>query len=209
MLIVMTTMSFKRHYIFLALLILAGLTVALLTLAGLDPRIGWIAAGFTIGAQVAVHMLRSAEVRFARITEDFNREISEGRLVRPSESALSGAVSIKASITGEPESLSPELAQFSPAGTVVALDSFATNEGASAPGPIETTPQLSSPRCVCACGCELGSDGGFEGMCDTCRHSRLQESLACECDYTRSSSCTCGVVKHWPMSVDADLVAAG
>lgn len=209
MLIVMTTMSFKRHYIFLALLILTGLTVALSTLAGLDPRVGWIAAGFTIGAQIAVHMLRSAEVRFARVTENFNREISEGRLVRASESAFAGAVSIKAPVTGEPESLSPELAQFAPGGTVVALDSFATNEGESESAPVEIPRQLSSPRCVCACGCELGSDGGFEGMCDSCRHSRLQESLACECDYTRSSTCTCGVVKHWPMTVDADLVAAG
>lgn len=216
MIVATAMISFKRQYIFLGTLLFAGLAIALSTLLGVDPRIGWIGAGFTIGVQVAIHMQRSAEVRFNRIVGEMKLESGNGSLM--TENIEAPSISVHFNEPANSERPEPELepAAAPSAGVVVQLNSYNETDAANA-GERETDiqPEVarsvgnSSPRCDCACGCELGSNGGFEGLCGDCRSSRLQEALACECDYTTSTICTCGVVQHKPLSVESDLIAAG
>ncbi len=190
------TVSFKRHYIFLGLLLITGLLVALATLIGLDRRIGWIAAGFTIGVQVAIHMQRSAELRINRVVRDLSPADGQAHF----DVAVYQAPAEPAPLAAIEEEQQPAVV---PA-TVVELSAYASEAPQVAP-----VAAVASATCACACGCEQNSNGGFEGLCADCRSSRLQESLACECDYSETASCTCGVIKHWPDPAELDLVAAG
>lgn len=204
-LVSMPSQSFKKQYIFLATLILASLALALLTLTGLDPRIGWIATGFTLGAQVAVHMVRSAEVRLSRITKELEQQIDDNRSLSAQENVLPTAVTIN---MGAGESESPSYSQ-QPVPITAAVGTTPFESPQTAPEEPQVPVVGIADRCACACGCELDSKGGFEGLCSDCRRLRLEQGLECECDYTLSSACTCGVVQHQPVEADSLLVAAG
>ncbi len=208
-LVYMTKISYRKQYLFLGLLLLTGLLLALATLIGLDQRIGWIAAGSTIGVQVAFQMLRTAQVRTERLVSEMAESSANAAAPAPSIAQpvefirTSDSLVISEPATGEPETVTAAV----PA-NVIQLDPVPEASNTSEPQPVApvTAPE---DMCACACSCQNDANGGFEGLCADCRSSRLQQSLVCECDYTSTATCTCGVVTHWPTTVEADLVAAG
>lgn len=230
--------SFKRQYFLLAALLFAGLGLALSTLFGVDSRLGWIAAGFTIGVQVAIHMMRTAELRFARVLREREQDAGVAqdttpalRAAAPSDAPAPPPAPVQEAVpqvNGEQPSRKPRIFVpgaepavepgkvfgFHPAAAFPQDASTGEAEKASEPAPTEEAgpPQpaeADSTLCACACGCELSSDGGFEGLCKDCRSQRLQEVLNCECDYMYTSVCTCGTIKHEPAKVESSVASAG
>lgn len=72
------------------------------------------------------------------------------------------------------------------------------HEDVSGSGPIATEPGVeeSLERCSCVCGCEKRSISGELGLCGNCSRWWLQQSEKCECDYTATEFCECGVIQH-------------
>ncbi len=72
------------------------------------------------------------------------------------------------------------------------------HEDVSDDGPIAAEPgaEQSLERCSCVCGCEKRSISGELGLCGNCSRWWLQQSEKCECDYTVTEFCECGVIQH-------------